>query len=127
MTLASRLTSLIMPTLLILASPARADEVQIGTSLVCDTQRQVERFVVLYDGDALAAVSAVNAEEHDDNACGMITMAFVPGPALTTARAKDATFQIIPIVVLGVVTSDGIQPVEPAHLFSLLPVDELEA
>jgi hypothetical protein len=126
MTFASRLTSLILPSLVILASPARAD-IQVGTSLVCDTQQQVERFVALYDGDAAETVSTVNAEEHNENACGVVTTAFVPGPALATVRSKDATFQIIPILVLGLVTSGGIQPVEPAHFFSLLHIDEREA
>ena len=51
---------------------------------MCDTQQQVERFVALYDGDAAETVSTVNAEEHNENACGVVTTAFVPGPALAT-------------------------------------------
>jgi hypothetical protein len=122
-----RFASLIIPWFIIFALSARANEIQVGTSIVCDTQQQVERFVTLYDGDAIAAVSMVNAEERDENACGMVTMAFVPGPPLATARAKHVTYQIIPILILGVLTSDGIQAVEPKHFFSLLEVDEREA
>jgi hypothetical protein len=122
-----RLASLIIPSFIIFVSSTRADEIRVGTSLLCNTQQQVERFITLYDGDAIAAATMVNAEERDENACGMVTMAFMPGPPLATARAKDVTFQIIPIIVLGVLTSDGIQAVEPTHSFSLLQVDERDA
>ena len=56
--------ALIVP-LLLLGLPAQAQEVEVGTTLVCDTQAQVERFVALYDEDEQSAVDAVNAEVHD--------------------------------------------------------------
>jgi hypothetical protein len=127
MTLASRLTALILPSFVILASPARAADVQVATSIVCDTQQQAERFVALYDGDPAAAVNSVNSEAHDDNACGMLQMAYLAGPVLETARSKDMTFQIMPITVVGLVTPDGIQSVAPASFFTLFPVDERAA
>ena len=104
-----------------------AHDVQVGTALVCDTQQQVERFVAVYAGDAASAASAVNAEEHDPSACGMASMAYVVSPPLTTARTKDATFQIVKIIVLGVVTEDGVRPVKPAPFFSAVEVYEREA
>jgi hypothetical protein len=127
MRFASRFASLILPSLLLLELPARAEEIQVGTSLVCDTQQQVERFVALYDGDAQTAVSTVNAEEHNATACAMATMAYVPGPPLATARTKDVTFQIVEILVVGLVTREGLRAVEPAHFFSVLEVEEREA
>ena len=48
MTYASRFASLILPSLLLLELPARAEEIQVGTGPVCDTQQQVERFVALF-------------------------------------------------------------------------------
>ena len=60
MTFGLRLAWLIIPSF-IFESSARADEIQVGTPLVCDTQQLVERFVTLYDGDAIAAVKMVNA------------------------------------------------------------------
>src|SRR6516165_341896 len=53
MRIVARLASLIL--LPILALPLRAQDVQVGTALVCDTRQQVERFVALYDGDFDAA------------------------------------------------------------------------
>jgi hypothetical protein len=100
-------------------------EVEIGTSLICDTRAQVERFVALYDGDAKRAVDSVNAAEHNPTACAVTTMAYVRGPRLATARAKDASFQIVPILVLGLVTEDGLKSVTPAPFFSVFEIDEI--
>jgi hypothetical protein len=121
-----RLASLIL--LPILTLPLRAQDVQVGTALVCDTRQQVERFVALYDGDFDAAVSTVNAEVQNPSACAMASpMAYLVSPPLATERRKDLTFQIVQILVVGVITKNGVAPVKPTKLFSVLEVDEREA
>ena len=125
MKIVPRLASLIL--LPILALPLRAQDVQVGTALVCDTRQQVERVVALYDGDFDAAVSTVNAEVQDPSACAMASMAYLVSPPLATERRKDLTFQIVQILVVGVITKNGVAPVEPTKLFSVLEVDEREA
>jgi hypothetical protein len=104
---------------------AQPQEVEVGTSLACDTQEQVERFIALYDGDAQSAIDRVNALEHNPTACVVSTMAYVRGPQLATAQNKDATFEIAQILVLGIVTESGVKPVTPASFFSLFEVEEL--
>jgi hypothetical protein len=121
----SRLTLLALPLLALLSAPARAQEVEVGTSLVCDTQEQVERFVALYDGDAQSTAKSVNAEEHSPAACAVTTMAYVRGRQLATARNKDTAFQIVPILVLGVVTEAGVESVTPAQFFSVFEIEEI--
>ena len=127
MTFVSRLTLLALPLLTFLVSPAQAQEVEVGTGLVCDTQEQAERFVALYDGDAQSTVGSVNAAEHDPTACTVSTMAYVRGRQLARVRNKDTTFQIVPILVLGVVTEAGVESVTPAPFFSVIEVEEVEA
>jgi hypothetical protein len=129
MSLAPHPGLLVLPLLLVLGLPAQAQEleVEVGTSLVCDTQEQVERFVTLYDGDAQSAVDGVNAAEHDPAACAVSTMAYVRGPQLGTARNKDTAFEIVRILVLGVVTDAGVTSVTPAPFFSLFEIEELRA
>jgi hypothetical protein len=127
MRFAPRLAALALPLLLLSELPAQAEELQVGTGPVCDTQKQVERFVALYRGDAEAAINAVNTEEHDPTACSIVTMAYMSGPPLSTARNKDATFQIVQVFILGVVTPDGVRAVEPMPYFSVVEVEELEA
>jgi hypothetical protein len=123
MAFALRLASLILPSMLLLVLPARADDLQVGTGLVCDTQQQVERFVTVYDGDAQTAVSTVNGEEHDPNACVIVAMIYVQGPPLATATHQDKMFHIVPVLVLGVLTPEGVQAIEPAQFFSALEVE----
>jgi hypothetical protein len=125
MSFAPRLELILLSFFLFLAVPARAQEVEVGTNLICDTQKQVERFVALYDGDAQAAISAVNAAEHNPTACGVATAAFVRGPQLATARNKDTTFNIVQLLVVAVATETGVESVTPAAFFSLVPVEEM--
>jgi hypothetical protein len=125
----------LIPRLLVLVlsmlqvAPARAqelaDQVEVGTSLICSTREQVERFVALYDGDSQSSVNSVNAAEHDPTACAVSTMAYVRGRQLATARNKDTTFQIVPILVLGVVTESGVESVTPAPFFSVFEIEEI--
>jgi hypothetical protein len=121
----SRITLLVLPLVLLSGLPARAQEVEVGTSLICDTQEQVERFITLYDGDAQSTANSVNAAEHNPTACAVTTMAYVRGRQLARARNKDTTFQIVPILVLGVVSEEGVESVTPAPFFSVFEVEEI--
>ena len=117
---------------LILGLPAQAEdldagEVQVGTRLVCNTQHEALRFVKLYSGDAEAALRIVNAEESDPAACGIVSIFYFVGSRLGSARTENATFNIVKILVIGVVTSDGVRTVLPTEYFSALAVDERDA
>ena len=125
MNFVSRITLLALPLVLLSGLPARAQEVEVGTSLICDTQEQVERFVTLYDGDAQSTANSVNAAEHNPTACAVTAMAYVRGRQLARARNKDTTFQIVPILVLGVVSEEGVESVTPAPFFSVFEVEEI--
>ena len=116
---------LILPLLLTLCFAAQAQEVEVTSGLICDTQKQVEQFVALYDGNARETAEKVNAAENNPTACVVSGMAYVRGRELKTARTKDTTFQIVPILVVGVVTEKGIQAVAPARFFSAIEVKEL--
>src|SRR5262249_34714828 len=62
---------------LIIFSPAGAQEYEHGTAVLCDTQRQVERYVELVNGKEQSAIDAVNAEAQNPTACVFETVAFV--------------------------------------------------
>jgi hypothetical protein len=111
----------------LLCFSARAQEVEVGTGIVCDTQKQMDRFVVLFDGDAKAAVKAVNTEAGDPNACVFGTIAYIRGPDIATARTQNATFQIVQVLVVGILTEAGFRPTVPATFFSVEKVDERAA
>ena len=100
--------------------------IEYGQGLVCHTQEQAEQLVAHLGKDIDAATSAVNAGEHGD-ACGIASLAFVRGGDLQMVRNKDATFQIVEILVVGVETSKGFQAVVPAVFFALRKVNEYAA
>jgi len=92
---------------------ARADEVEIGTGAVCDTEKQAERLASLVTDGAEVALQTVNAEEHDATACEVLTVAFVRGTRVGLVRTKDVTMEIVEILVLGVApraVSIGLSP-----------------
>jgi hypothetical protein len=45
---------------LLLYLPAQAQRVEVGTGVFCDTQKQMERFVALFDGDEETAVKPMD-------------------------------------------------------------------
>jgi hypothetical protein len=125
MNFASRPGLLVLPLLLMLGFPAQAQEVEITNGLICDTQKQVEQFVALYDGDAQTTAEKVNASERNPTACIVSGMAYLRGRNLATARTRDTTFQIVPILVVGVVTEKGIETVEPSIYYSAIEIKEI--
>jgi hypothetical protein len=118
----------VLSLLLVASVPVRgqaaAREVEVGNALVCDTRQQVERIVSFMRGDLRGAVNAVNAAEHDQTACGVSRLAFLRGANLATVRTKEETFQIVEILVVGVVTQAGVQAVVPNVYVSLFKVEE---
>ena len=107
-----------------LCGPAQAADYEVGESLVCDTQSQVERYVAIFSGDAQAAINAVNAEEHNPTACALVDVVYLRGSHIGTARHGDNAFEIVRILVVGIDTAAGIQAVPPAAYFSLFGVKE---
>jgi hypothetical protein len=102
-----------------------AHEIETGTVLICDTQKQVERYAQLFDGNQQVAIRAVNTEENDPNACALVDASYVQGPDVGMARNSSHAFRIVPIVVVGVKTPRGFGPVKPVLFFTPFKIDEL--
>ncbi len=124
MSFATRFAWLFAPLMAVLCAPAQAWDYDIGSSLLCDTQAQVERFAVVFTGDAHAATRIVNAEERNPSACAIVNVAFVRGAQIATVRHDDRAFEIVRILVIGIETESGIRQVRPAAYFSLFAIKE---
>jgi hypothetical protein len=130
MRLSKRIAALLALMASALSSPALAMDYhqavgyEVSRAIICDTQAQAERFVGLFNGDALAAVGVVNAEQHNPAACGIVDVAYVRGRSLGIARQGDNAFEIVRVLVIGVPIEGAIRPVNPAAYFSLLRVNE---
>jgi len=112
---------------LALCASARAEQVEVATGILCDTQKQMERFVALYDGDASTAISAVNGEENDPTACVVATIAYLRGPEIITARTKNGTFQIMQVLVVAIFSHGAFRASIPTPYFSVKRVAERAA
>ncbi|HXM61947.1 MAG TPA: hypothetical protein VN950_13910 [Terriglobales bacterium] len=66
----------------------------------------------------------LNAEDNSQTACGLVNAAYVRGKVLTTVRAKGETFQIVPILVIGILNETGVQSVPQNVYFSVFKIDE---
>lgn len=102
-----------------------AQDVEVGTGLICDTQAQVERFVSDFNGNPDAAITAINGES--PNACGVVSVAFVRGQEVSTVRNAQGTFKVTEILVVGVVTPMGFQAVPPLPQFTIFLTKEENA
>ena len=119
-------TALIVAILsLVTCLPALAYETETGAVTICDTQKQVERYVQVFDGNPRAAIHLVNTEENDPNACALADVAYVQGPDVGMARSSSHAFRIVPIVVVGVSRSSGYAPVKPGLFFTPVEIKEL--
>jgi hypothetical protein len=124
MMFATRILTFLAVLIALFCGSAHAMDYEMGTSLICDTQTQVERFVALFSGDTQAAIDAVNAEEQNPSACALVDVAYLRGAEIGIARSGDSAFAIVRILVVGIDTAAGIQAVRPSAYFSLFAVKE---
>jgi hypothetical protein len=124
MTFALRLAVL----LVLMGAPARAYEIEIGTTVLCDTPQQAERIAGLLEGDTQVAIGTVNAEARDPTACAILNVAYVRGAKAGTAKSKAGTFDIVEVLVVGYVSQAGrMHLAKRATYFTLFTVDEEDA
>jgi hypothetical protein len=136
MNLATRLV--LGASVLLACAPALAEEqkddgirIQVASALVCDTQQQVERFVTVFDGNAENALDAVNKETVNEEqasrqACDIATIAYVMGPEVATTRTSAGTFRIVRVLVVGVLTENGLAASVPTPFYSAAKLEEQE-
>ena len=113
-----------LPLSLSVCLPAHAYEVQTGAVMICETEKQAERFAELFDGNQSVAARAVNSEENNPVACATLELSYIPGPKQGMARSRSHAFQIIPIVVVGIHTTGGSASVAPRVFFTVVEVKE---
>src|SRR5215510_6583804 len=96
MTFARRIALLLLPSILLMAPPAQAAHIQFGTTLVCDTEQQVERFIDFYDGDTETAVEAVYAVVREPTSSALPETAHFPGTTPTATKTLLPTSRTPP-------------------------------
>jgi hypothetical protein len=112
--------------LLTCLGPLSAQEVGIGTGVLCNTAEQTARYVALLESDAGQALNKVNSE-NEGRPCTMARVAFIRGKEVARTRAKDSAVAIVEIQVVGIVTPLGIDRIAPLPQFTLFSVEEQRA
>lgn len=94
----------------------------------CDTQQQAERFAQVYtEGKSREAMMIVNTEMNDQSACGIQKLAFYRGDQSIKMRGPTGAFEIVRILVVGVVKGENISSGAPTVYYGVFAVPEAGA
>lgn len=105
----------------------KTPEIEYGTSLICQTEQQAAQLVAHLDIEMHAALSDdADVEVAIPPPCQAATVAFVRGQMLGTLRTKDAAFQMVRVLVVGVGAPNEFRAVAPAAFISLIKVVEYD-
>jgi hypothetical protein len=107
-----------------LTTPAHAYDVETGSIMLCDTQKQIERYVALFDGNQDAALKAVNTEASNPTACAMTNVAYVQGEEVGIARSASDGYKVVQIAVVAVNAGPGYQLIKPSVFYTLVKLKE---
>jgi hypothetical protein len=78
-----------------------AENVQVGTGVICDTQDEATSFVrIMTERDADSAIQEINGKSTTPMACGMATVAFHTGKHVGEIRTSKGSFNILEIQIV---------------------------
>ena len=101
----------------------KANEIMVGTGLICDTKQQAERFVSLMGDEASAdiesALVTVNSEAGQSDACVVATVGFFPGQRVAELEKNGSVVNVIEVLVMAVGTPGGLKVIEPKMYYSV--------
>jgi hypothetical protein len=107
-----------------LTNRAHAYDVETGSIMLCDTQKQIERYVALFEGNQDAAIKAVNTEASNPTACAMTNVAYVQGEEVGVARSASDGYKVVQIAVVAVNAGPGYQLIKPSVFYTLVKLKE---
>src|SRR5262249_58086651 len=111
-------------TLVLSPHSAVAQEIKTGSGVICHRAEQAERYVALFNGNAKETLLQVNTEAKSDTACSVVTVAYLRGNDVSKAANNGGTFSVVRILIVGIMTAQGIQSVQPFVQFTLFEIDE---
>lgn len=113
--------------LMVLVFPlgAQAQEPEAGVGLICDTPDQLKEIVELatVSRNFEASVEKVN---NGSNACGVAQVLYLKGEKVGQVRSPDGLRDIVKIIIVGLVTPQGVMPVPPLVQYTMFPSKDRE-
>jgi hypothetical protein len=106
-----------------------AQQIQVGTGVLCDTKAQAEHFVAFFNESKSndAALQQVNDEANQTNACAIDTVAYVVVEEVGKVQSKDGLLSIVSILVVGAHVNGSWIQVQPVPQFTLLLIPGKDA
>jgi hypothetical protein len=107
---------LLLACFFLVPSRLQAQEIHQGVGIICDTQLQAESYVRDWNGSNDETLKLVN---NGSTACAIVGVVYLKGQKVSEARGKGGSFEVTPIMVVGVISPLGIQRVQPFPQFTL--------
>ena len=105
------------------AATPSANDIKVGSGLICDTKQQAERCVNLMSENASDAIDkalvAVNTEAGQSDACVVATIGFFPGQKVAEIEKNGGIVNVIEVLVMAVGTPAGLKMVSPKMYYSV--------
>jgi hypothetical protein len=111
-----------------LTVPSQAQQIDVGTGLLCDSREEVEQYLALtHEGDSAEAVVAKINHDAGQTACAMLTVAFIRAEDIKTVPFNKGFGAIAKVAVVGVYTGTDWQPLPLVEQFMIVSLEEREA
>jgi hypothetical protein len=109
--------------------PEPDSSTEIGTGIVCDSARQIERYVALKAEGARPeqAIQLVNAEAKSPHACGVVVAAFIPGAEVGSLPVTGGILRVMEITIVAAATGAGWSSVPATTQYTAVFVRSQEA
>jgi hypothetical protein len=95
---------------------ARAQNIENGVGVVCDSPQQVERVIILR-ADFKSAVEEINAQ-NNSRVCEILNVAFLVGGIVAEASNDKGTWQIRKILIVGLYLGRIMNTVQPYQKYT---------
>lgn len=107
-----------MATLLALSmsAGAKAQSIENGAGVLCNSAQQVEQFIRLQT-DSQSAVNQINAQSQS-RVCEIRNVAFLVGGIVSESSNDKGTWQIRRVLVVGLIIGRNTSPVQPYEKYT---------
>ena len=89
----------------------RAQQIENGVGVVCDSPQQIEQMITLAS-DSKSAVAEINSQ-NKSRVCEILDIAFLVGGIIAEASNDKGTWQIRKILIVGMIVGSITTPVQP--------------
>ena len=100
----------------VITAGARAQDIENGVGVVCDSPRQVEQVIILRT-DFKSAVAEINAP-NNSRVCEILNVAFLVGGIVAEASNDKGTWQIRKILIVGLYLGRIMNSVQPYQKYT---------